>query len=88
MPKSGAYLETGSVICLYTSETEERTKVIVPDLENKYLTDATNELKALNLNVMKDGTGIVTAQNLVAGTEVEEGTVITITAKENASGGQ
>lgn len=50
--------------------------------------DAVNELKALNLNVIKDGSGTVTAQNLTAGTEVEIGTVVTVTAKENASGGQ
>lgn len=88
MPKGGAYLEAGSVICLYTSEEEERQKVIIPDLKNKSLQDAVNELKALNLNVIKDGSGTVTAQNLTAGTEVEIGTVVTVTAKENASGGQ
>ena len=88
MPKGGAYLETGSIICLYTSEEEEKTKVAVPDLKNKSLEEALNELKSLNLNAIVDGSGIVTAQSIVAGTETEEGTVIIVTAKTNASGGQ
>ena len=37
---------------------------------------------------MSDGSGTVTAQNINAGTEVEIGTVVTITARGNASGGQ
>ena len=88
MPKGGAYLEAGSTIYLYSSTEEERTKITVPNLEGKVLSDAVNELKELGLNVMPDGTGIVTAQNIIEGTEVEVGTVITVTAKENASGGQ
>ncbi|MBR2289804.1 MAG: PASTA domain-containing protein [Clostridia bacterium] len=87
MPKGGAYLEAGSIICLYTSE-EEKTKVVVPDLKNKSLQEAVSELKLLNLNAITDGSGTVTAQSITAGTEVEEGTVITVTAKTNASGGQ
>lgn len=88
MPKGGAYLEEGAIICLYTNEEEERTKVVVPDLKNKSLTDSVNELKQLNLNAIIDGSGTVVAQSLTAGTEVEEGTAVTVTAKENASGGQ
>ena len=88
MPKGGAYLESGSIICLYTNENEERTKVVVPDLRDKPLEDAVNELKQLNLNAIVDGSGTVTAQSITAGTETQEGTVIMVTAKTNASGGQ
>lgn len=88
MPKGGAYLESGSVVCLYTSTDTEKAKVIVPDLRNMSLDEAINELKTLNLNSIIDGEGIVTAQSITAGTEAEEGTVITITANTNATGGQ
>ena len=57
-------------------------------MKNKSLNEAINELKSLNLNAITDGLGTVIAQSITAGTEVEEGTVVTITAKENASGGQ
>lgn len=88
MPKGGAYLEVGSTICLYSNENEERVNVEVPDLRGAYIEDAANLLREMNLNVIIDGDGIVTAQNIVAGTEVQEGTVITLTANVNASGGQ
>ena len=88
MPMGGAYLEAGSIIYLYTSNEEERQKVPVPNVEGKPLEEAISELRGVGLNVMIDGSGTVTAQNITFGTEVQVGTVITITAKENASGGQ
>ena len=89
MPKPGAYLEAGATIYLYTSENEVRTSVNVPDVKNKSLNDAINILKSSNLNVVVDGTkGIVTSQSITSGTPVSEGTVVTITVKENANGGQ
>lgn len=88
MPKGGAYLEAGSIICLYTSENEDRPNVIVPDLKDAYLEDAVAVLREIGLNAITDGTGIVTAQSIPAGTEVQEGSVVTVTANTNASGGQ
>jgi stage V sporulation protein D (sporulation-specific penicillin-binding protein) len=89
MPKAGAYLEAGATIYLYTSEDEVRTSVQVPDVKNKSLNEAVSELKALNLNVVVDGTsGTVSSQSVTAGSEVEEGTVVTIVIRENNSGGQ
>ena len=88
MPKGGAYLEAGSTIYLYTSKDGERKKVVVPDLDGKSLQEAVESLRGIGLNTMSDGSGTVTAQSIPAGTEAEVGTVVTITAKENASGGQ
>ena len=88
MPKGGAYLEEGSTICIYSNENEERVNVIVPDLRSLYIEDAVNALREINLNVIVDGDGIVTAQSISADTEVQEGTVISVTANINASGGQ
>ncbi len=88
MPRSGAYLESGSTIYLYTVEGEEREKRVVPDVRGKSLSSAISDLRAIGLNAMSDGSGTVISQSTTAGTEVEIGTVITITARENASGGQ
>jgi stage V sporulation protein D (sporulation-specific penicillin-binding protein) len=89
MPKAGAYLESGATIYLYTSDSEVRTSITVPDVKNMSLSEAQKTLKDLNLNVTINGTsGLVTSQSVTAGTEVAEGTVINITLKENTSGGQ
>lgn len=88
MPRGGAYLEIGSTICLYTNENEERPNIAVPDVRGMYWEDAVNLLREINLNVITDGIGTVTAQTIGGGTEVQEGSVITITANINASGGQ
>ena len=58
-------------------------------VKNKTLNEAKSILKENNLNVMVDGEkGIVTSQSITPGTDVAEGTVITIAIKENAKGGQ
>ena len=89
MPKAGAYLEAGATIYLYTSSDEVRTSVTIPDVENKTLEDAKSALKALNLNVIVDGSaGKVISQSISAGTQVEEGSVVTIVVSKNSSGGQ
>ena len=49
MPKAGAYLEAGSTIYLYTSQDEERKKVIVPNVETKSLDVAKNELRTARI---------------------------------------
>ena len=86
MPKGGAYLEEGSIVSLYTND-EEKETVTIPDLENMSLDEAIEVLKSLNLNVITDGNGTVISQSLNPGEEALEGTVVTITAKENADGG-
>ena len=89
MPKGGAYLEAGANIYLYTNSDEVRASVKVPDVKNKTLNEAKSILKENNLNVMVDGEkGIVTSQSITPGTDVAEGTVVTIAIKENAKGGQ
>ena len=46
-----------------------------------------NSLKALNLNISIDGSGKVISQDILAGQEVEEGTVVTVTLKDEMVGG-
>lgn len=85
-PKSGISLQSGSVICLYT-EGAEKTMKQVPDLKGKTAEQAENSLKSLNLNISVQGSGIVLSQDILAGTEVEEGTVISVTLKDEMVGG-
>ncbi len=85
-PKSGTALQTGSIVCLYT-EGAEKTMKQVPDLKGKSADQARNSLQALNLNMSVQGSGVVVSQDIVAGTEVEEGTVVNLTLKDEMVGG-
>ena len=59
----------------------------VPDLKGKSADQARNSLQALNLNMSVQGSGVVVSQDIVAGTEVEEGTVVNLTLKDEMVGG-
>ena len=83
MPKPGNYLENGSKIYLYTSENDVRTSVTVPDVKGLAIQEATSKLQDTNLNVIVEGTtGVVVSQSVMAGKEVEEGSIVTIVIKE------
>lgn len=89
VPKSGAALKEGSVICLYTANDTERKKVQVPNIKGMSVSEATRTLKATNLNISVEGdTGIVVSQDPIYETEVEEGTVINVVIKEQLKDGQ
>ena len=49
------------------------------------LSQAKSTLKSLNLNINASGTGTVTSQYPMAGSTVEEGTVITVTLQQKVS---
>lgn len=85
-PKSGISLQSGSIICLYTDGAEKKMKQ-VPDLKGKTAEQARNSLKSLNLNISIEGSGKVISQDILSGTEVEEGTVVTVTLKDEMVGG-
>lgn len=82
VPKPGASLATGSKICLYTAENDTRVSVTVPNLSGMTASQATNSLKAKNLNINLDGTGKVISQDPAADTTCEEGTIIKVTLKD------
>lgn len=82
-PKPGAKLATNSIIMLYGEGDTVATSVEVPDLSNMNLSQATNALKAKNLNISVTGSGIVTTQDYVAGELVQEGTIIRVNLKPN-----
>ncbi len=84
MPKPGIALTKNSILLLYDSESSTRTSVTVPDLNGKTSAQATNALKALNLNVSIEGTGNVVSQEPAKDSKVEEGTVIKVTLKKGS----
>ena len=89
MPKSGVYLEKGSKVFLYTSETELRSSITVPNVKGLSIEEAKSKLQKENLNVIIEGTrGIIVSQSIAAGDSVEAGTVINLVAKEELQGGQ
>lgn len=85
-PVSGTSLQSGSVVCLYT-EGAEKVHAQVPDLKGKTAAQARNSLLALNLNISVEGSGKVVSQDVLAGESVPEGTVITVTLREEVAGG-
>ena len=58
----------------------------VPDLKGKTAEQARNQLLASNLNISISGSGVVSSQDIMAGTSVEEGTVINVSLSANVSG--
>lgn len=89
VPKSGISLEPGAIVCLQTTENDQKNMVQVPNIKGMTATQATNELKSRNLNISIDGTnGIVISQDPTYETEVEEGTVIHVVIKEELKDAQ
>ena len=87
VPKPGTYLVSGAVVELYSSKNETRTSVEVPTLKGYTATRAKNALLQQNLNIKIVGTGKVVSQDPIAGTQVEEGSVITVTLKDELDSG-
>ena len=89
VPKSGIYLEEGSTIYLYTSESSSKKTTKVPNIKGKTVAEATKILKDKNLNIKVDGDkGIIVSQDPTFDVEVEEGTVINVVIKEQLKDGQ
>lgn len=87
VPKPGTDLLKGAVAKLYTSKNTERISVEVPNLKGLTAVKAKNTLLTKNLNVKIVGNGKVVSQDPIAGTNVEEGSVITITLQDELDSG-
>ena len=82
VPKPGTELLEGACINLYSSDSEARLSQEVPDLKGKSVSQARNMLKARNLNIRVSGSGTILSQDPMAGTLVEEGTVVNVTLQQ------
>ncbi len=83
VPKPGIRLLKDSTIFLYTSEDTVRVSVSVPDLKGMSAAQAINSVRSKDLNIIFDGSGSqVISQDYLNGTQVEKGTIITVTMKD------
>ena len=94
-PAAGTKVETAKAkIILYTEAEMERSTVTVPDLLGKSAVAANEALANRKLNIRIEGTNnylsgsgaVAIAQSPAAGTEVEVGTVITVTFRNQEEG--
>ena len=81
-PKPGTPLINGATVNLYSANNEARISQEVPNLKGMSYAQARNALKAKNLNIHVSGSGVVLFQDPMAGTSVEEGTVINVTLQQ------
>ena len=79
VPKPGTALISGASVNLYSAGNEARISQEVPNLRGMTYAQARNALKEKGLNIHVTGSGIVLSQEPMAGTSVEEGTVVNIT---------
>ncbi|MBO5348749.1 MAG: PASTA domain-containing protein [Clostridia bacterium] len=80
IPKQGTSLVEGAIIKLYSEDTiSDKAITTVPDLKGFSYNASKNSLASKNLNINVVGSGIVVSQDPIAGTEVSEGSVITVT---------
>ena len=82
-PKPGSYLARNSVIVLYGEDSNVATSITVPDLKGMNASQATNLLKEKNLNINIEGNGTVISQDPAKDEQVQEGTIIRVTLKQN-----
>ena len=87
VPKPGTALLKGAVIKLYTSNNTTRTSVEVPNVKGLTAIKAKNVLVNTKLNVKVVGSGKVVSQDPIAGTNLEEGSVVTITLQDELDSG-
>ena len=89
IPMSGASLESGGIICLYTSEDTEREKVQVPNIKGKNVIEARKILRENKLNIDVDGeNGVVVTQDPTYETVVDQGSVVNVVVKQELKDAQ
>ncbi|MCX7747682.1 MAG: penicillin-binding transpeptidase domain-containing protein [Clostridia bacterium] len=87
MPKFGMSVPQKSVVILYTKK-QQPSMVTVPDLKNKTISEATQALSRVDLNIKASGVGNVVKQNVAPGEKVPKGQVIDVEFKVKDDEGQ
>jgi len=77
-PKSTALLLENSFVILYTYKPESEATATVPDVKNRSVSEATEALKAVGLNIRINGTGIAVSQDIDAGKVVTKGNAVAV----------
>ena len=86
VPKPGVKLSKDSYVFLYTEDQNVHLSVSVPNLKGMSAQQATNSLRSKKLNINVQGTGKVVSQDYTVDTQVEEGTIVTVTLEPEISG--
>lgn len=86
VPKPGVSLAKNSLICLYTEDNNVHLSVTVPSLRGMSAEQAANSLRSKKLNISIQGKGKVISQDYIADSQVEEGTVVTVTLEPEING--
>lgn len=84
-PKAGTSISTKGIVRAYSENASNSISATVPDLKGKSLYQASSALKSVNLNIQATGSGIVVSQDILSGTEVEEGTIVKVTLQDVSS---
>lgn len=83
MPRAGTTLAQGSIVQLYSNETKDNKKTTeVPNLKGMSYESAKKLLYSKKLNINFIGSGQVISQDPIAGKQVTEGSVITVTLQK------
>ncbi|MGI6778149.1 MAG: penicillin-binding transpeptidase domain-containing protein [Acetivibrionales bacterium] len=77
-PKPNARIPKNSVVILYTYTPEEEVQVAMPDVLNKTISEATEALNKVGLNIKISGMGTAIKQSYDPGTMVPKGNVIEV----------
>lgn len=89
MPAAGQLIPKNGVVVLYTDKTSEKKKVIVPELTNLSVSAANQKALEYGLNPKIFGNSLTMGESISykqseeAGSQVDEGTVVTIYFKSN-----
>lgn len=81
IPKPNIEVIANSTIILYTEEDATKSTVIVPDVFGKSISEATNLLKNVSLNISIEGLGTASEQTPKAGEMVERGSIVSVQFK-------
>jgi stage V sporulation protein D (sporulation-specific penicillin-binding protein) len=77
-PKPDASIPQKSVVILYTYKPEEEITVKMPDVLNKTISEATQALANVGLNIKVEGMGNAWRQEFQPGTVLEKGKVVEV----------
>ncbi|NLL77405.1 MAG: PASTA domain-containing protein, partial [Clostridiales bacterium] len=81
-PKADFSIPGNSTIILYTDENRAETKVTMPDLKDRNVTEAIEALERIGLNIRIRGSGTVQKQEYPAGTQLSKGQVVEVSFVE------
>lgn len=84
MPKTGVNLFDNSDVFIYSENSNISAMVQVPNFKGKTLEQCINMAQEVDINIVADGSGLVVSQDILAGTEIEAGSVINLTLKASS----